>query len=205
MANAETITDTLPVATDDRNIPPLSPAAALWQIAVAEYEQAKAANDKALTDYNEAEARYFDEISGQPKYHEDYFQRTDHSHDERFKQAQIAIAIRDYWGRNNLSAEERAAIDKEAREAVDGFAAQIKDRAERSERHNLAALDQAVNATGDALASAEHRLYATPAPDSGVMLAKLGMLSATMAEYHDNWRDEIAAIRDDARRLFGSK
>jgi hypothetical protein len=37
------------------------------------------------------------------------------------------------------------------------------------------------------------------------MLAKLEMLSAMMVECHDNWRDEVAAIRDDARRLLGAE
>lgn len=183
---------------------PTSSARAVWQIALAEYERTKAESEQAVAAYNEAEKAYFGERKGGIDYAEAYGLRAGQTEAERFRAAEFAIIMRDHRGKE-VSPELLDAVEAEATKAVADFAAMLIADEKAHQRHNLAALDKAVFEAGDAASAAEAQLYATPAPDADAMLHKLDILTAKMVECCENDAESVTAIRDDARRLFGSK
>jgi hypothetical protein len=209
MAIAETSTNNAPVATDERDIPPLSNADALWRVAVAEYERAKAAQDKAEAALDAASAAWREAVPDRVDEFLAYGLNRYHSHDHEdrnglIRNAQVEIVLRDYKGKGDTypNAEEYAEIAREATKAVDEFLAWIAldyDVTPRIYGDTQERFDEAC----DKRADAQTKLLETPAPDSAAMLHKLELLAQVMTESDEQDAPAVRAIRDDCRRLLG--
>lgn len=171
-----------------------------WDTAYDAYLRAKAAHEAAASAYS----------SGEEAAHRDY-----PPDGERFfaeyrilvggdpKSAEIAtrmaIQMRDYRDKDDLSAEELQAIDAEAEKVLADLADYRRSVEEANVRHRVKPLSDECDAACDAYCDARRAFLATPAPDERALLAKL----EAVAEYDDDNANGTQNVLEDAQRLFG--
>ena len=173
-----------------------------WKAAFAAYERQEAAYEEALREY-EAELRVFEsELPDRDQEFEPYGLRfkSDASRDRLIRDTEVAVTVRDYAGRCELSADDFAAITRKAATLVDAYLGYTQKRGEAIERIVRPA-ERKHDAAVDKREEAREALLNTPAPDGAAVLAKLNLL-ADMMEGEQN-SEHVEAIRDDASRLLG--
>jgi hypothetical protein len=197
MTNAKTIT---------ANTVEPTAAAALWRIALSEYEAATTAFERLDAEHREAQATYRAEIGEPNPDFETYgvgkasnrvrLNRLDH-----VRSVETVVAMVDFKGRSDLTETDFAAIASKAARLVDAFEEHCVN-AEKAGERILDAVEKRWEGALETLWAKRRALLATPAPDSAAMLRKLDLLAAYMTEGDDEQAGGVAAIRDDAHRLF---
>lgn len=181
-----------------------NPTAALWRIVVAEYESEKAAYARVCSDYEAACRRHEQARPKEPELLTVYkVTDTGLGRDRLIVVAGLAITLIDYTARTDLTADERAEITEKATRLADEFLAWSAELNEAWERFRPA--EEAHDAAVSKLMKARDKLIATPAPDYEAMLFKLDSLVPEMVDALADDAERVTAIRDDARRLLGSK
>lgn len=184
-----------------------SPAAALWRIAVSNYEAAVAEEQRLTADHDEALAAYKAEVGEDNPDFERYGLWTlyPRDRDEFVRFAAIQIATVDHAGSMKaLSGDDYEALAKKAAQIIDDHEAH-RQRKEEAWDRLVDSTEKVWEAALDRLCHARDKLLETPAPDADAMTMKLDILAALMTESCDQDADAVCAIRDDAHRLFGSK
>jgi hypothetical protein len=194
-------------STIDRSAPEASnPATALWRIAVANYEAAKIAFAKAderLSAVNEAYRAAVpnraDEFSAYSlhRYRDADLPRTTLVH-----KTEMAVAMRDYRGRSELTDDEFAAINVKAVALVNDFLAWLAFDKEESDRiygDEQERFDEAC----DRLSDARDELLDAPAPDADALFYKLDVIVPYLKEVDSDDAERFAALASDIRRLLG--
>ena len=187
-----------------------NPATALWRIVVAEFEQAVVVEnrvgaelDAATAAWNEAVPDRTDEFLayGLNRYSAPA-ERDAAARDRLIRSTEMQVAMVDYKGRSPLTADDFAEIARKATTLVDDFLAWIALDREATPRI-YGDVQERFDEACDKRTAATSKLLATPAPDTSAMIFKLELLAVIMREHLADDADEIEAIRDDAKRLFG--
>jgi hypothetical protein len=184
-----------------------SPAAALFRIALTEYQRAEAEFNRLDAEHSAANAALKAELEEPDPAFARYKieQRSPSEAVDRLgciRRAEMGILVKDYVGRGDLTADEYAEVTRKATILVDAYEDYLQRR-EEAEARILGDVEERWEASLDKLCSARNALWRTPAPDADAMLLKLDLLSAYMIDGRDDFHAEVTAIRDDARRLFG--
>lgn len=178
---------------------------ALWRSVLSDHQREEAAYRRVEEEYSAACAAFDAECptEAQDKFEALELRFTRDDRDQLIRDAEIRIVMRDFKGRSTvLSPDELAAVTHEAATIVDDFLAY---RAKRDEAYKriVTPAEQKHNDASDKRWNARDKLLTTPAPDPDAMLFKLELLAADMAEAAADDAERVAAIRDDAKRLFG--
>ncbi|MFP5328861.1 MAG: hypothetical protein ACLGHC_01820 [Alphaproteobacteria bacterium] len=176
-----------------------------WAEAVHNFERGEAAYDRSAAEYEAAcaeyERRFPDEKEAQ---FEPYGLKWNAGQDRErlIADAELRIIFRNHKDRERLAPEELGAVREEAARAVAEFLAWSSERRAAYEQI-VGDAERKHDAAVDKRHGTREALLACPAPDAEAILFKLELLAADMAEADTDDAERVAAIRDDAKRLFG--
>lgn len=185
------------MATNEHNT--THPETEAWCAAFSRYQSEEAAYDRAAADYSATCETYYRESPDRTEEFAAYGLRFGKDREQLIRNAEVAIAIRDYKG-HHISPELFDAATEEATRVVDAFLAYRKQHSEAFERI-VEPAERKHDAAVDARHKAREALLNTPAPDGAAIAVKLDVLAAIM-EGDQNY-EYVAPIRADARRLLG--
>lgn len=180
---------------------PASPATALWRIAVSTYESELASYGQVSAEHSAAERAFQAELGEpNPEFAEMHWALSADKRAEAVRDVEIAVIMRDYSGRDHITADEHADVARKAATLVDERAAYKARSAELHERL-VADVDKRWEKACDTLYEARERVFSTACPDMTALRYKLEVLASYVRECDGEDASHIESVRDDLNRL----